>query len=301
MKILITGGTGLIGKKLCTALLKQGHELTILTRRPDVVSKPCKAIASLNEWQPETFYDAVINLAGEPIVDKSWTEKRKKCLWESRVSLTQELVKHIEAAQQKPKVLISGSAIGYYGNTGDVIVDETSSVGSDFGAKLCSAWENSALKLNIRVCILRTGLVLDSSGGIFKKMLLPFKLGLGACIGDGKQWMSWIHIDDYVAILIRLLDNEKAQGAYNMTAPEPVTNEKFTKILATKLSRPAFFNIPAWFLKLILGERAEIVLGGQRVSSIRIKELDYRFVYPNLENAIQSLCTVNNTVQNVNT
>lgn len=289
MKILITGGTGLIGKKLCSVLLQQGHELTILTRRPAVVPTQCKAILSLNEWQPETIYDAVINLAGEPIVDKAWTEKRKKCLWDSRVSLTQELVKHIEAANQKPKVLISGSAIGYYGNTGDVIVDETSSVGSDFGAKLCSAWENEALKANIRVCILRTGLVLDSSGGIFKKMLLPFKLGLGGCIGDGKQWMSWIHIDDYVAILIQLLNNENAQGVYNMIAPEPVTNEQFTKILATKLSRPAFFNIPAWFLKSILGERSELVLGGQYVSSDKIKELDYQFNYPNLDNAVESL------------
>lgn len=289
MKILITGGTGLIGKKLCAALLQQGHELTILTRRPAVVPTQCKAIVSLNEWKPETIYDAVINLAGEPIVDKSWTEKRKKCLWDSRVFLTQELVKHIDAANQKPNVLISGSAIGYYGNTGDVIVDETTFVGSDFGAELCSAWENEALKANIRTCILRTGLVLDSSGGIFKKMQLPFKLGLGGCIGDGKQWMSWIHIDDYVNIVIKLLDNEKAQGTYNMVAPEPVTNEQFTKTLAAKFFRPAFLNTPAWFLKLILGERAELVLGGQRVSSARTKELGYKFIYPNLETALATL------------
>jgi uncharacterized protein (TIGR01777 family) len=289
MKILITGGTGLIGKKLCTALLQQGHDLTILTRRPAVVSKQCKAMVSLSEWQPEMIYDAVINLAGEPIVDKSWTENRKKCLWDSRVSLTQELVDHIEAANQKPNVFVSGSAIGYYGNTDNSVINESAPAGSDFGAKLCSAWENEALKANIRVCILRTGLVLDSSGGLFKKMRLPFKFGLGGCIGDGKQWMSWIHIDDYVAILIALLNNEKAEGAYNMIAPEPVTNEQFTKTLATKLSRPAFFNTPAWFLKLILGERAELVIGGQRVSSTKIKELDYEFIYPNLDKAIESL------------
>jgi uncharacterized protein (TIGR01777 family) len=278
MKILITGGTGLIGKKLCAALLQQGHELTILTRRPAVVPKQCKAIVSLSEWQPETIYDAVINLAGEPIVDKSWTEKRKKCLWDSRVSLTHELVKHIEAANQKPNVLISGSAIGYYGNTGDVIVDEMTPVGSDFGAELCLAWENEALKANIRTCILRTGLVLDSSGGIFKKMQLPFKLGLGGSIGDGKQWMSWIHIDDYVNIVIKLLHNQNAQGAYNMVAPEPVANEQFTKILATILSRPTFFTMPAWFLKSVLGERAALLLGGQRVSPVRVTELDYLFI-----------------------
>jgi uncharacterized protein (TIGR01777 family) len=292
MKILITGGTGLIGKKLCSALLQNGHDLTVLSRRPAFVPKEYKAMASLSEWQPETIYDAVINLAGEPIVDKTWTDERKKCLWDSRVTLTEELVKRIEAANQKPKVLISGSAIGYYGNTGDAVVDESTAAGSDFGATLCLAWENAALKSNIRVCILRTGLVLDSSGGILKKMLLLFKLGFGGRMGDGKQWMSWIHIDDYVEILLKLLDNAQAKGAYNMTSPEPVTNDRFTKILATILSRPTFFNMPAWFLKSVLGERAALLIGGQRVSSIRIKELDYRFVYPNLENAVKSLCTV---------
>ena len=212
MKILITGGTGLIGKKLCSALLQNGHDLTILSRRPAFVPNGCKAMSSLSEWQSETIYDAVINLAGEPIVDKPWTDERKKCLWDSRVTLTEELVKHIEIANQKPKVLISGSAIGYYGNTGDVVINESTSAGSDFGATLCSAWENTALKSSIRVCILRTSLVLDSSGGFLKKMLLPFKLGLGGRMGDGKQWMSWIHIDDYVAIVIKLLDNAEAEG-----------------------------------------------------------------------------------------
>ncbi len=289
MKILITGGTGLIGKKLCSALLQNGHDLTILSRRSAFVPNGCKAMASLSEWQPETIYDAVINLAGEPIVDKPWTDERKKCLWDSRVTLTEELVKHIEIASQKPKVLISGSAIGYYGNTGDVVINESTSAGSDFGATLCSAWENAALKSSIRVCILRTSLVLDSSGGFLKKMLLPFKLGLGGRMGDGKQWMSWIHIDDYVAIVIKLLDNAEAEGAYNMTAPEPVTNDQFTKTLAMIISRPAFFNMPDWFLKLLLGERAELILGGQRVSSVKINELGYEFVYPDLKNAIQSL------------
>lgn len=178
MKILITGGTGLIGKKLCSALLQKGHDLTVLSRRPAFVPNGCKAIASLNEWQPEIIYDAVINLAGEPIVDKAWTDKRKKCLWDSRVTLTEELVKHIEIADQKPKVLISGSAIGYYGNTGDAVIDESSATGSDFGATLCSSWENAALKSSIRVCILRTSLVLDSSGGFLKKCCCHLDLDL---------------------------------------------------------------------------------------------------------------------------
>jgi uncharacterized protein (TIGR01777 family) len=290
MKILITGGTGLIGKKLCVALLEEGHNLTVLTRNPRSVSAGCKPITSLSEWQPEIIYDAVINLAGEPIVDKPWTDQRKDCLWKSRVDLTEELVKRIEAANQKPKVLLSGSAIGYYGSTGDVKIDETFPTGTDFGARLCLAWENAALNSSVRVCVLRTGLVLDSSGGILKKMLLPFKLGLGGQMGDGKQWMSWIHIDDYVAILIKLLHSENAKGTYNMTAPEPVTNRQFTKILAAILSRPAFFNTPACFLKWILGERAELVLGGQRVLPVKVEGLGYHFIYDNFEKAIRDLC-----------
>jgi len=290
MKILITGGTGLIGRKLCSALLEEGHDLTVLTRNPRSVPAGCKPITSLSEWQPEIIYDAVINLAGEPIVDKAWTDQRKEVLWKSRVGLTEELVKRIEAVNQKPKVLLSGSAIGYYGSMGDAEIDETFPTGTDFGARLCLAWENAALNSSVRVCVLRTGLVLDSSGGILKKMLLPFKLGLGGQMGDGKQWMSWIHIDDYVAILITLLNSENATGAYNMTAPEPVTNRQFTKILAAILSRPAFFNTPACFLKWILGERAELVLGGQRVLSVKVKELGYHFMYDNFEKAIRDLC-----------
>jgi uncharacterized protein (TIGR01777 family) len=289
MKILITGGTGLIGKKLCAILLANGHELTILTRRPQVVLSGCTAMTSLNQWQPQTIYDAVINLAGESIVDKAWTEARKKALWDSRVILTQELVARMESANQKPRVFISGSAIGYYGDTGDMIIDESAAAGCDFGANLCVAWENEALKSSSRVCLLRTGLVLDSSGGFFKKMVLPFTLGLGGCVGDGKQWMSWIHIDDYVAILVKLLTNDNTKGAYNMAAPKPVTNIEFTKILANALFRPAFFPMPAWFLKGLLGERAALLLGGQRISSVKINALDYEFAYPELKKAILSL------------
>lgn len=290
MKILITGGTGLIGRKLCLALLEEGHDLTVLTRKSRSVPAECKPITSLSEWQPEIIYDAVINLAGEPIVDKTWTDQRKEVLWKSRVDLTEELVKRIEAANQKPQVLLSGSAIGYYGSTGDAEIDETFPTGTDFGAQLCLAWENAALNSSVRVCVLRTGLVLDSSGGILKKMLLPFKLGFGGQMGDGKQWMSWIHIDDYVAILIKLLHSENAKGAYNMTAPEPVTNSQFTKTLAAILSRPAFFNTPACVLKWILGERAELVLGGQRVLPVKVKELGYHFIYDNFEKAVRDLC-----------
>ena len=289
MNILITGGTGLIGSHLCTKLHQLGHELTVLSRKPQTVPIFCRAMRSLDEWQPAQHFDAVINLAGESIVDKAWTEARKKVLWESRVELTQSLVRCINAADEKPSVLISGSAIGYYGNTGDKTLDESDHAGSDFGAQLCHEWEKAALAACVRVCVLRTGLVLAPSGGFLKKMLPVFKLGLGGRIGAGTQWMSWIHIDDYVAVLIELLTNPNAQGAYNMTAPQPLTNQAFTEHLARALNRRVFFPTPAWVLQLLLGERAELVLGGQRVFPVRVTDLGYTFKYHDVDDTLQAL------------
>jgi uncharacterized protein (TIGR01777 family) len=289
MNILITGGTGLIGTRLCQQLHQLGHELTVLSRKPETVPTFCKAIRSLDEWQSTQHFDAVINLAGESIVDKAWTEARKKVLWESRVGLTQSLVRCIEAADEKPRVFISGSAIGYYGNTGDKTLDECAHVGKDFGAQLCDEWEKAALASSVRVCILRTGLVLAPSGGFLKKMLPAFKLGVGGSMGSGQQWMSWIHIDDYVAVLIELLTNPNAQGAYNMTAPQPLTNQSFTEHLAKALNRRVFFSTPAWVLQLLLGERADLLLGGQRVFPVRVTDLGYTFKYHDLDDTLQAL------------
>ncbi len=296
MKVLITGGTGLIGRRLCVALLAKGHELTVLSRKPDTVKTKCgeavQAIATLNEWQPDTVFDAVINLAGEPIVDARWTDERKQLLWESRVTLTEKLVQCIANAKHKPAVLLSGSAVGVYGDGGDTILDESHPVATDFGGQLCSGWENAAQRaqaLGVRVCILRTGLVLDSRGGILGKMLLPFKLGLAARLGNGRQWMSWIHVNDYVAIVLLLLENAAAQGAYNMTAPEPVTNAQFTETLARVLHRPVFLVTPAWVLKLMLGEMSALLLGGQRALPTKVQALGYQFDYVNLEDALTAI------------
>jgi uncharacterized protein len=296
MNILITGGTGLIGRKLCAALLKKGYELTVLSRSPDSVTTKCgasvQAMATLDEWTPDRLFDAVINLAGEPIVDKRWTDEQKQRLLQSRVSLTEKLVQHISNANHKPAVLLSGSATGFYGDGGDNILDESHPAGTDFGARLCSAWENAAqaaADFGVRVCLLRTGLVLDSSGGLLGRMLPAFKLGLAARLGNGQQWMSWIHIDDYVAIVLSLLENAQAVGAYNMTAPEPVTNQQFTNTLAHVLHRPALFVAPAFLLKLMLGERAELLLGGQRALPTRIQTLDYDFQYARLEQALTAV------------
>lgn len=296
MHILITGGTGLIGRQLCKALLAEGHELTVFSRNPASVPVKCgtgvHAMATFGGWRPTQTFDAVINLAGEPIVDARWTARRKQVLWESRVTLTEELVRHIASAGHKPTVLLSGSAVGYYGNRGDVALDEAANAGEDFAAQLCKAWEDAACaaeQVGVRVCLLRTGLVLSNNGGLLGRMLLPFKLCLGTRLGDGKQWMSWVHIDDYVEILLRLLRDAQASGPYNMTAPQPATNAEFTAALAKVLHRPALFAAPAPLLKLAMGERACLLLEGQKVLPGKISAAGYRFQFANLADALSNL------------
>ena len=329
MHILITGGTGLIGRQLCKALLAEGHEVTVLSRNPDSVPEKCgvgvHAMARLDEWQPNQVFEAVINLAGEPIVDRRWTARRKQVLWDSRVSLTEHLVQRISAALHKPSVLLSGSAVGYYGNRGDAALDDSSAAGEDFAAQLCKAWEEaargaerigvrlrhvtgeasrlreqpyrtssgaenlSATMSEVRVCLLRTGLVLTRHGGLLGRMLLPFKLGLGARMGDGNQWMSWVHIDDYVAMVLRLLVDGHASGPYNMTAPQPVTNAEFTAALATALHRPAPFIVPTMILRLGMGERACLLLEGQKVLPKKMGEAGFHFAFANLADALHGL------------
>lgn len=297
MRILITGGTGFIGRALCKALLAKGHELTVLSRKPESVQAKCgaqvNAIASLDDWEASQNFEAVINLAGEPIVDVPWTNQRKKILWDSRVTLTRQLIESIKRAEHKPEVLLSCSAIGYYGDRGDQILDESARAATtDFSAKLCTAWEsaaNTATDFNVRVCLLRFAPVLAPSGGMLGRMLPPFKLGLGARIGSGQQWMSWIHVDDCIAIVLRLLEDTEAAGSYNVTAPQPVTNQKFTSSLAATLRRPALFVAPAWLMKLALQERACLLLGSQRVVPAKLEAMGYHFMYPELDGALKAL------------
>lgn len=296
MHILITGGTGLIGSHLCAALLAAGHELTVFSRNPASVPAKCgtgvHAIAALGEWHPGQAFDAVINLAGEPIVDARWTPQRKQVLWDSRVTLTRELVRRIAAAGHKPAVLISGSAVGYYGNRGDSAMYETAEAGEDFPAQLCKAWEGAALdaeQAGVRVCLLRTGLILSRHGGLLGRMLLPFRLGLGARLGNGKQWMSWVHIDDYVAMVLKLLHDARASGPYNMTAPQPASNAAFTAALAKVMHRPALFAAPAPLLRLAMGERACLLLEGQKVLPGKMSAAGYRFQFASLDDALADL------------
>lgn len=296
MRILITGGTGLIGRRLCKALLTEGHELTVFSRNPASVAQRCgagvHALAALAAWTPDRVFDAVINLAGEPIVDARWTDQRKQVLRDSRIALTQELVRHIASAEHKPAVLLSGSAVGYYGGRGDEELNEASGPGVDFPARLCIDWEAAALaaeKLGVRVCLLRTGLVLSRDGGLLGRMVPPFRLGLGARLGDGRQWMSWVHIDDYVAMVLRLLHDGQMRGAYNMTAPEPVTNKEFTAALAAVLHRPAPFVAPPSLLRLALGESASLLLEGQRVLPERMQAAGQTIRFAKLESALKDL------------
>ncbi|MDD3884006.1 MAG: TIGR01777 family oxidoreductase [Gallionella sp.] len=297
MRILMTGGTGLIGRRLCRELRDQGHALTVLSRRPETVAAKCgagvQAMRSLEEWLPEQTFDAVINLAGEPIADAHWTAARKQALWDSRVTLTEALVRKISAAQHKPAVLLSGSAIGFYGN-GEMPVDESAQAANDFAGQLCRVWEDVALAaqpLGVRVCLLRTGLVLAPQGGLLGRLWLPFKLGLGARLGDGRQWMSWVHLDDHVAMVLKLLQDESLSGPFNLTAPAPVTNADFTRALARAVHRPAWFFAPAALLRLILGERASLLLEGQRVLPERMHQLGFQHRYPLLEDALRDVST----------
>lgn len=296
MNILITGGTGLIGRRLCRVLSEAGHELTVLSRYPQTVAAKCggavHAMASLDEWGPSRHFDAVINLAGEPIVDHAWSPERKRALYQSRVGLTAELVRRIGSVQCKPAVLLSGSAIGCYGNRGDLPLEENAGAGSDFAAQLCSDWEHAALAaegMGVRVCLLRTGLVLSGEGGLLGRMLLPFRLGLGARLGDGRQWMSWIHIDDYVSAVLHLLQDAQARGPYNMTAPHAETNTGFTLALAQAVRRPAWFVVPAMVLRIAMGERAAMLLGGQRVVPARLMAKGFKFRFAHLACALSDL------------
>jgi uncharacterized protein (TIGR01777 family) len=253
-------------------------------------------------WQPDGSpgdlathlegVDAVINLAGENIGATFWSDGRKVRLRESRVLATRTLVRAMAACAQPPKVFISGSAVGYYGAHGDELVTEQTPPGNDFLARLCLDWEQearAAATAGTRLAIVRSGVVLGADGGALKKMLLPFKLGLGATLGSGAQYMPWIHQDDWVAFMIWLIGTDRASGAFNASAPVPVTNSAFTRTLGRVLRRPAVFNAPAFILKIGLGELADMLLTGQRVIPAAAEDLGFRFTYRELEPALRSL------------
>ncbi|MFN3355223.1 MAG: TIGR01777 family oxidoreductase [Pseudomonas sp.] len=295
MHILLTGGTGLIGRQLCQHWLAKGHRLTVWSRRPERVAALCGAqvlgVARLEEVIGAV--DAVVNLAGAPIADRPWTHKRKALLWSSRISLTEALLAWLEGLEQKPAVLVSGSAVGWYGDGGERELTEASGpVQDDFPSQLCIAWEETAQRaeaLGIRVVLVRTGLVLAAEGGFLSRLLLPFKLALGGPIGNGRQWMPWVHIKDQIALIDFLLHKPDASGPYNACAPHPVRNREFAKALGQALHRPAFMPMPAFALKVGLGELSGLLLGGQKAVPERLLAAGFTFQFTELPAALDDL------------
>jgi uncharacterized protein (TIGR01777 family) len=276
--------------------LSQGHRLTVWSRTPAKVAKICGAqvrgIARLDELGQDQV-DAIVNLAGAPIADRPWTHKRKALLWSSRITLTETLLAWLESREQKPQVMISGSAVGWYGDGGErELTEDSPPVIDDFASQLCIAWEETAQRaeaLGIRVIFIRTGLVLSAEGGFLSRLLLPFKLGLGGPIGSGRQWMPWIHIKDQIALIDFLLHRESASGPYNACAPSPVRNREFAKTLGSVLNRPSFMPVPTLVLKVCLGELSLLLLGGQKAVPARLLEAGFTFQFTDLRAALDDL------------
>lgn len=298
MKIVISGGTGLIGRKLVDKLIADGHAVCILTRGPGKIVSPNLIYLS---WDPEKWQipmaeidgcDAIVNLAGTNINDKKWDENFKRVIVDSRIFSTRCLIKACEKMQIKPKTFLSVSAVGFFGDAGDKACVEDSPKGSGFLADLCESWEreaNRAQDLGIRTVIARLGIVLAKDGGALTQMLPVFRWGLGGKLGSGKQFMSWVHIDDAVKALDWFLNRDKISGTFNVTAPNPVTNKEFTKTLGRVLKRPAFMFVPKFALRKKLGEMSQIVLAGQKVLPQKCMRFGFQFSFPNLQNALEQI------------
>ena len=292
MKILISGSHGLVGTALIKALEPEGHEIYRLVRHyPDSSSEI--------EWSPERYsialsliegFDAVVHLAGESIAEGRWTDEKKKQIRESRTRGTKLLADALGNLTDPPRVLLSASAIGYYGDRDEEVLTESSAPGSDFLSEVCVEWEKAtshATAMGVRVMNARFGIILDKEGGALKKMLPPFRMGIGGRIGSGKQWMSWIALDDVVGALKLALTNESLSGPVNFVAPNPVRNAEFTKTLGHVLSRPTIFPIPEFGVRLAFGEMADaLLLSSQRVEPKVLKQAGYQFQYPELRSAL---------------
>ncbi len=285
MKILVSGASGLVGSALQIALRARGHEVRSLGRK-----------AADHDWsasslgQGVAWCDAIVALAGENIFGQRWNPAFKQQLWASRFESTRSLA--LLAAEQRTKVLIGSSAVGYYGAHGDELLDEGAAPGADFAARMCVDWESAlapAAQAGVRCACVRIGVVLARGGGALGRMLPVFRLGLGGPVGSGRQWFSWIHLDDLVALIVWILESESARGTYNGTAPGPVTMKEFARTLGRVLHRPAFIPVPGFALRLRFGEGADVLLTGQRVLPARALAEGFRFAQPALEGALAEL------------
>lgn len=294
MKILISGASGLIGSHLIPSLEAKGHEIFKLVRKPpgsedEIQWDSQKGFSDTEKTKLENF-DAVIHLAGDNVASENWSDAKKKKIRESRVVGTRVLVDALKDLKNPPKTFISASATGFYGDGEDKILTEDGAKGEGFLPDVCAEWEAESRKAEnfARVVLMRTGIVLAKEGGALEKMLTPFKFGVGGTVGSGKQWMSWIAIDDIVSIINFFLEKPELKGVFNLTAPNPVTNEQFTKTLGQALSRPTILPIPEFAIKLMFGEMGEkLLLEGARILPKRLEEAGYKFQYPELEPALK--------------
>jgi hypothetical protein len=294
--ILITGGTGFVGTRLAEVLADAGHAVTVLTRDPRKGRKfrgRVTLIENLQTLGRDTPFDAVVNLAGEPVAAGRWSPARKRRILESRLQTTEAVVRFIAKAKKKPAVLVSASAVGIYGTDPESCFTEESEGRPCFGREVCERWEAAAREAErhgVRVVMLRIGVVLGAGGGMLAQLLLPFEFGLGGPMGSGRQWMSWVHLDDIVGLILHAIATETVRGPMNGTAPEPVRNADFSRALAHALRRPAFLRVPAVILRLAFGEMAEdLMLEGQRVLPKQAEETGYQFLYPTLPEALREI------------
>ena len=300
MKVLVTGASGTIGQALCDALFARGDDVVGLTRDPGA-ARGANPRVKWHKWEPtlerpdpSAFegVDGVVHLLGERI-DQRWTDEAKERIMESRRQGTHNLVQAIAALDNPPKVLVSQSAVGYYGNRGDEVVDESTPPGSSFDAEVTKAWEAAAHEIDptgVRLAIVRTGQVLSTEGGMLKEMLPPFRLGVGGPLAGGDQYLAWIHIDDEVGILLWALDTDSVSGVVNASSPNPATNKEFSKALGRALNRPAVMPVPGLVLDAKFGrEFGQVLRGGARVVPKRTEELGYRFKHPDLDEALGDL------------
>lgn len=300
MRVLVTGASGLIGSALCDALFARGDDVVGLSRDPSR-ARSANPRVTWHKWEPTLErpdpaafegVEGVVNLVGEPI-DQRWTDAAKRKIMETRRQGTHNLVQAIEALDRRPRVLVSQSAVGYYGDRGDAEVDESDGPGDSFDAEVTQAWEQAAQELDgsgVRLVIVRTGQVLAREGGMLPQLLIPFRLGVGGPLAGGRQYVSWIHVDDQLGILLWALDNERVSGTVNATAPQPATNKELSKALGRALNRPVITPVPGFVLDLKFGsELGHVLRGGQRVIPRRAQELGYKFKHPDLDEALSDL------------
>lgn len=301
MRVAVSGATGFIGRALVRTLLDRGDDVLALSRRPEAARRILGEEVKLIRWSPEfdpawgeaiEGYDAVINLAGEPIFGRRWTRAQKRRILKSRAESAAGMIKAIRRADHRPDVLINASAIGYYGPQQDERIDESAPPGEDFLAEVSRAWEEEVEDddtENVRTVRIRIGVALGPGGGALKWMAAPFRMFLGGPIGSGRQWISWIHIDDLVGIFLLALENPRVEGPLNATAPEPVTNREFARTLGQVLGRPSWLPTPGIVLRLAFGQAADVIRQGQRVWPRRVLEMGYRFRFASLAEALQNI------------